>query len=126
MCVKTRSSPCLTIRLRSTSYWQPSLVEHASVTRARLSLKTWMSMSEPLRTCPVRTLPISRGRNAASSAHQPQGLEPHVAQVVAARFALVDAGEGLDLVADLGVGGQVVGAVAILHAELAWRPCAWR
>ena len=55
------------------------------------------------------TLPISRGRNGRSSAHQPQGVEAHVAQVLGAAVALVDAGEDLDLVADLGVGGEVFG-----------------
>ena len=42
--------------------------------------------------------------------HQAQGLEAHVAEVSSVRLvALVQAGEELDLVADLGVGGEVVG-----------------
>ena len=37
------------------------------MTRAGLSLKTCKSMSEPLRTWPVITLPMSRGRNGRNS-----------------------------------------------------------
>ena len=59
-------------------------------------------------------------------AHQAQGIEPHVAEVFEPLGPLVDAGHRLDLVADLVVAGQVAGAVPILDAELAWRPCAWR
>ena len=44
---------------------------------------------------------------AGQQPHQPQGLEPHVAEVVRARVAFVQAGEGLDLVADFGVAGQI-------------------
>ena len=65
----------------------------------------WMSMSEPLRTCPVRTLPISRGRNRARQPHQPQGIDAHVAQMLQPLGALVHPGHRLDLVADLLVAG---------------------
>ena len=73
------------------------------MTRARLSLKTWMSMSDPLRTWPVRTLPISRGRNRASRRISRRASTPHVAEVLQPLRPLVHAGHGLDLVADLAV-----------------------
>ena len=50
--------------------------------------------------------------------HEPQGVEPHVEQVLEPLGALVHPGHGLDLVADLLVAGQVAGPMAILDAEL--------
>ena len=74
-------------------------------------------MSDPLRTCPVRTLPISRGRKRQEP-HQAEGVEPHVAEVFQPLGALVNARHRLDLVADLLVARQIAGAVAILDPEL--------
>ena len=82
-------------------------------------------MSEPLRTWPVMTLPMSRGRNGPQQPHQAQGLEAHVAQVLGAAVAFVEAGEELDLVADFGVGGEVFGLDAAAGRAV-WRPCVWR
>ena len=45
----------------------------------------------------------------AQQPHQAQGVEAHVPEVGGAFVAFVEAGEELDLVADLGVGGEVVG-----------------
>src|SRR5262249_28520200 len=42
-------------------------------------------------------------------AHQAQRIEAHVTEVLGAFFALVDAGEELDLFADFGVGGEIFG-----------------
>ena len=51
--------------------------------------------------------------------HHPERLDAHVAEPGPAFRPLVHAGEGLDLVADLAVGGQVGGPVPVLDAELA-------
>ncbi len=88
------------------------------MTSARLSQKTWMSMSEPSRTWPVQTLPISRGSEPGELAHQAEGLDAHVAEVLEALVALVHPGHRLDLVADLGVGGEVAGPVTVFDPEL--------
>ena len=80
------------------------------MTRPTLSVKTWMSMSEPLRTWPVMTLPISRGRNGRSSRIRRRASRRMSRRLRGALVALVDAGEDLDLVADFGVGGQVARA----------------
>ncbi len=103
---ETRSTPCLCTRLRSTSYVIPSS-SSTSVTASALSENTCRSMSEPRRMWPVITLPISRGRNGCEESHQPQGLEPHVAQVVGPRGHPRAAGQRLQFVADFGVAGQV-------------------
>ena len=58
-------------------------------------------------------------------AHELQRVEPHVAQVGGAVVAFVEAGEGLDLVADFGVGGEVFGFEAV-RGRAVWRPCVWR
>ena len=58
-------------------------------------------MSEPLRTCPVRTLPISRGRNRARSRIS-RRASSRMSRRCSSRFgALVHPGHRLDLVADL-------------------------
>ena len=52
-------------------------------------------------------------------AHQPQGLDPHVAEVLEALRPFVHPGHGLDLVADLAVARQVGGTIAVLDPKLA-------
>lgn len=52
-------------------------------------------------------------------AHEAEGFEAHGAEVVGAGVAFIEVGEGLDLVADFGVGGEVAGAGAVFEAELA-------
>ena len=91
------------------------------MTAERLLLKTWRSMSEPLRTWPVSTLPISRGRKADSSRIMRRAARRISRRCWSRLGALVELGEGLDLVADLGVGGEVAGAVLVIHPELAGR-----
>src|SRR5690606_6376421 len=64
----------------------------------------------------VRALPDMPGQRAADDLgakacqqpHVPQTFQPHFLEVVGAGFAFVDAGKDLDLVADLGVGGQIL------------------
>ena len=65
-------------------------------------------MSDPLRTWPVITLPIRRGRKGAEESHEVQRFKAHFLQVLRAFVAFVQAGEELDLIADLGVGGEVL------------------
>ena len=78
-------------------------------TASTLSEKTCRSMSEPWRTWPVIVLPISRGRKTASSR-----IIRRASTRISRRFsvllrALVHPGQGLDLVADLAVAGQIAG-----------------
>ena len=51
--------------------------------------------------------------------HQPQGIHPHVAQILEPLGPLVHAGHGLDLVADFAVAGKVCRAMPIFDAKLA-------
>ena len=79
-----------------------------------------MSMSDPCRTWPVQTLPISRGRNRRELAHQAEGLDAACRwRFLEPLGTLVDPGHRLDLVADLGVAGQVAGPEPVLDPQLA-------
>ena len=72
-------------------------------------------MSEPWRTWPVSVLPIRRGSELAEDPHHPQGLQTHLAEILRPLLTLVHAGEGLDLLADLAIAGQVVGLKLSRH-----------
>ena len=64
-------------------------------------------MSEPLRTWPVITLPMSRGRKRHRM-RMSQSAASRMSRRLAVRcLALVGAGEDLDQFADFGVGGEV-------------------
>ncbi len=82
-------------------------------------------MSEPLRTWPVITLPIKPRPKRTQHTHHPQCFQAHVAKVIGAAISLVEPGKELDLLADLGVGGEIFWLDA-LPAQTAWRPCVWR
>src|SRR5262249_12549632 len=49
---------------------------------------------------------------ARELAHEAEGVEPHGAEVGVTGGAFVHAGHGFDLIANLGVGGAVAGAMA--------------
>ena len=61
----------------------------------------------------------------AQQTHEVQGVEAHVLQVAGAAVAFVEAGKELDLLADLGVGGEVFG-LDTRDGRGVWRPCVWR
>ena len=102
--MKVRSSPYLMIRLCSTSYWRPQLVERVG--------HEGQAVAEDV-DIDVGALADVPGPHAADQPrpepgeqpHHPQGVEPHVAQRFQPLWALVHAGHRLDLVADLLVAG---------------------
>ena len=92
-----------------------------SVTRARLSQKMWMIDVRPLADVAGADAADQPRPEPRQQPHQPQGIHPHVAQILESLGALVHAGHRLDLVADFPVAGQVAGPIPILDAKLAGR-----
>ncbi len=74
----------------------------------------------------IGTVPDVAGPDAADQAgseprefaHQAKGLEAHVVEVLEPFGAFMDPGHRLDLVADLGVGGEVAGSESVFDPEL--------
>ena len=58
------------------------------------------------------------GTESREQAHEAQGLEPHVTELGEPPWPLVHAGEGLHLVANLAVAGQIGGSEAVFHSQL--------
>jgi hypothetical protein len=56
---------------------------------------------------PRHDTPDQPGSETTEHAHEPQGFEPHVSQIVSAMFALVHPGNGLDFVANFRIAGKV-------------------
>ena len=123
--MKTRSSPYFTIRLRSTSCCEAMLLERGGDEREAVAEDVDVDVGA-VADVPGPDAADQPGPEPRQLAHQPQGLDPHVAQVLEALRPFVHPGHGLDLVADLAVAGQVGGTIAVLDPKLAARPCAWR
>ena len=88
------------------------------MTIAWLSEKMWMSMSEPVSDVSGPDAADQPGAEPGELAHEAEGLEPHVAEVVEPLRPFVDPGHRLDLVADLGVRRQVGRPESIFDPEL--------
>ncbi len=124
MCVKTRASPCLTTCLRSTSNWQPSLLEQVGDQGGAVGEDVHVDVGAFADVAGHDAADQPRPEGAQQP-HQAQCFEAHVAEVLGASVAFVDAGEELDLVADFGVGGEVFGFDAT-GGRAVWPPCVWR
>ena len=74
-------------------------------------------MSEPLAHVAGEDAADELGAEGREQPHHAERFQPHLAEVVVAGIAFVELGEALDLVADLAVGGEVAGAVAVFDAK---------
>ncbi len=118
--MKIRSSACLIDPLVLDVVIHRQLVERVGHEREAVAEDVDVDV-RPFADVPRADAADQPGPEPREPSHQAQGLDAHVVQVRQPLRSFVHAGQGLNLVADLAVGGQIVGTITVFHAELPGR-----